>query len=129
MPAGKVALAKQMTSRFKNIAMVGDGINDAPALAAASLGIAMGRTGVDVALETADVVLMKDDLSKISSLISISKKSMSVMKQNIILALATKAVFLLLATFGFATLWMAVVADDGVTLLVVLNSLRLLRQD
>ena len=127
LPVDKVALVNEMKLKYGSIAMVGDGVNDAPALAASSLGIAMGISGTDVALETADVVLMKDDLSKIFSLISIGKKTMSVLRQNIVLALIMKCAFLLLAIFGVATLWMAVIADDGVTLLVVLNSLRLLR--
>lgn len=128
MPADKVAFVEKMRAKHGGVAMVGDGINDAPALAASSLGIAMGISGTDVAIETADVVLMKDDLSKISTMISIGKKTMSVLRQNIALSLAMKAAFLLLAVFGLATLWMAVIADDGVTLLVILNSLRLLRE-
>jgi Zn2+/Cd2+-exporting ATPase len=128
LPADKVALVNRMKLKHGSIAMVGDGVNDAPALAASSLGIAMGMTGTDVALETADVVLVKDDLSKISSLISIGKRTMSVLRQNIVLALIMKCAFLTLAVLGIATLWMAVIADDGVTLLVVLNSLRLLRK-
>jgi Cd2+/Zn2+-exporting ATPase len=127
LPQDKRNAINDLRQRYGYVGMVGDGINDAPALAQANIGFAMGAAGSDTALETADVALMDDDLRKIAAFIRLSKKTHTVLMQNIILALGIKAVFLVLALTGEATLWMAVFADMGASLLVVFNGLRLLR--
>jgi Cd2+/Zn2+-exporting ATPase len=128
LPEDKLAFINEELIKYGTVGMVGDGINDAPALAKSSIGFAMGAAGTDTALETADVALMDDDLRKIPHFIRLSTKAAGILKQNIFIALSIKAVFLVLAFMGIATLWMAVFADMGASLIVVFNGLRLLRK-
>lgn len=127
MPEDKVKFVQDLLRRYQKVAMVGDGVNDAPAMAVSTVGIAMGVAGTDTALETADIALMADDLSKLPYAIKLSRKTVSIIKQNIFLSLAIKLAILSLIIPGWLTLWLAVVADMGSSLLVTLNGMRLLR--
>nr|WP_250131959.1 heavy metal translocating P-type ATPase [Stutzerimonas nitrititolerans] len=128
LPTDKLDAIEALIDGQHTIGMVGDGINDAPALARADIGFAMAAAGTDTAIETADVAIMDDDLRKIPAFIRLSRQTVAVLAQNITLALGIKAVFLVATLMGHATMWMAVFADMGVSLLVVLNGLRLLRR-
>ncbi|MCP5412066.1 MAG: cadmium-translocating P-type ATPase [Alphaproteobacteria bacterium] len=127
LPQDKVSEIGRLIERYGTVAMLGDGVNDAPAMARASLGIAMGAAGSDAAIETADIALMSDDLEKLPWLLHHSKRTMWVIRQNIAFALGVKAAFVFLTFVGFATLWGAIAADVGASLLVVANGLRLLK--
>ncbi len=126
LPEDKVRAVEALVAKHGQVAMIGDGVNDAPALGRASMGIAMGAVGSDAAIETADIALMSDDLSKLPWLIGHSRRALAVIRQNITFALAVKAIFVILTFAGYASLWAAIAADMGASLLVILNGLRLL---
>jgi Zn2+/Cd2+-exporting ATPase len=126
MPEQKVESIRKLVAEYTHVGMIGDGVNDAPALAIASVGFAMGAIGSDTAIETADIALMKDDLTRVAETVILGRRTLHIIRFNVTFALAIKAVFLILAFCGIAGLWFAILADTGATLLVILNSLRLL---
>jgi Cd2+/Zn2+-exporting ATPase len=128
LPENKVAAVEELVRRYGSVAMVGDGVNDAPAMGRANLGIAMGAMGSDAAIETADVALMSDDLSKLPWLVRHSRATLAVIRQNVAFSIAVKLLFTALTVIGLASLWGAIAADVGASLLVVLNGLRLLNR-
>jgi Cd2+/Zn2+-exporting ATPase len=127
LPEEKVSMVESMVSTYGSVAMVGDGVNDAPAMGRATIGIAMGAFGSDAAIETSDIALMSDDLRKLPWLIQHSRRTLAVIKQNIFFSLSVKAVFVILTLTGHASLWAAISADMGASFLVIFNGLRLLR--
>jgi Cd2+/Zn2+-exporting ATPase len=127
LPDQKIEHVRKLLAVYGHVGMIGDGVNDAPAMAVATIGIAMGAAGTDTAIETADIALMKDDLNKVAEAVHLGRQTLRIIRTNIIFALSIKAVFLVLALLGYTSLWLAILADTGATLLVILNALRLLR--
>jgi len=127
LPDQKIERVRELLAQHKHVGMIGDGVNDAPAMAAASIGIAMGGVGTDTAIETADIALMQDDLSKVAEAVQLGRRTVRIIQGNIAFALIVKAIFLVLALSGHTSLWLAILADTGATLVVIANSLRLLR--
>ncbi|HKH78243.1 MAG TPA: heavy metal translocating P-type ATPase, partial [Rubrobacteraceae bacterium] len=127
LPEQKIEAVRELVARTGSAGMVGDGVNDAPALAASSVGFAMGAAGTDVALETADVALMQDDLTKLAEAVVLSRAAERIIKQNVLVSILIKGLFVLLAPFGLVALWLAVLADMGTSIAVTLNGLRLFR--
>jgi Cd2+/Zn2+-exporting ATPase len=127
LPEQKVQAVERLLARHGTVAMIGDGVNDAPALARATLGIAMGAIGSDAAIETADVALMSDDLTTLPWLFRHARRTLSIIRQNITFSLGVKALFAALTLWGWSSMWGAIAADAGASLLVVMNGLRLLR--
>ncbi len=126
LPEQKVDHVRRLVEKYRHVGMIGDGVNDAPALAIATVGFAMGAIGSDTAIETADIALMKDDLRKVAETVRIGRRTVRIIQFNVAFALSIKALFLILAFLDMAGLWLAILADTGATLLVILNSLRLL---
>ncbi len=127
LPDQKIEHVRELLAAYGNVGMIGDGVNDAPAMAAATIGIAMGAAGTDTAIETADIALMKDDLSKVAEAVHLGRRTLRVIQFNIAFSIAVKLVFLVLAILGYTSLWLAIAADTGATLIVTANALRLLR--
>jgi Cd2+/Zn2+-exporting ATPase len=128
LPEQKIEAVRELVAAHGDAGMVGDGVNDAPALAASSVGFAMGAAGTDVALETADVALMRDDLPKLAEAVALSRAAEGIIRQNVAVSILIKGLFVLLAPFGLVALWMAVLADMGTSIAVTLNGLRLFRK-
>lgn len=127
LPDQKIERVRALVKKHGYVGMIGDGVNDAPAMAAATTGIAMGKAGTDTAIEAADITLMNDDLSKVAVAVRLGRRALRMIQFNIAFALGVKAIFLLLSLFGHTSLWLAILADTGATLLVIMNALRLLR--